>query len=184
MKKLLAVLATAFCSQFAFSQVYYTKTGVVSFHSHTAVEDIKAENFESVSFLDATKGELRFQLLIKGFKFPKATMQDHFNSPNYMDSDKFPKSEFKGTIVNLKAVDFKKDGTYKVEVEGDLTLHGETKKVKHPGTIVIKNGKPSAHATFRINRTDFGVKVPAFSAAKIAEEIDITVKCDYEPYKN
>jgi polyisoprenoid-binding protein YceI len=184
MKKMMAVLAAAVLTQTVNAQIFYTKTAAVSFFSHTAVEDIKADNFESVSFLDAAKGELRFQVLIKGFQFPKASMQTHFNTPAYMDSDKFPKSEFKGNITNLKAVDFKKDGTYKVEVEGDLTMHGITKKIKHGGTITIKNGKPSANATFKINRTDFGIKVPGFTAAKIAEEIEITVKCDYEPYKS
>jgi polyisoprenoid-binding protein YceI len=184
MKKLMAVLAAAVFTQVASAQVFYTKTGAVSFFSHTSVEDIKADNFESVSFLDAAKGEFRFQVLIKGFQFPKASMQEHFNTPAYMDSDKFPKAEFKGTITNLKAVDFKKDGTYKVEVEGDLTMHGVTKKIKQAGTITIKGGKPSANASFKVNRTDFGIKVPGFTAAKIAEDIDVTVKCDYEPYKS
>lgn len=168
--------------QGAFSQVWFTKTGAVSFFSSTEVEDIKADNNETVSFIDAGKGSLVFQVLIKGFKFPKASMQQHFNEPNYMDSDKFPKSEFKGALANAAAVDFKKDGVYKVEVEGDMNMRGQTKKLKVPGTITIKGGVPTVNAKFMVKRSDFGIKVPSFTATKIAEEIEVTVNCVYEPY--
>ena len=183
MKRLVLVIATAFTFQLASAQIFYTKNGYITFYSHTSIEDIKAENFEAVSFLDATKGDFRFQVLIKGFQFPKATMQGHFNTPAYMDSDQFPKSEFKGSIVNISSVDFKKDGTYNVDVTGDLTMHGVTKKINEKGTITIKNGKPSANAVFKIKRSDFKITTPGFTAAKIADEIEVTVKCDYELYK-
>jgi len=184
MKKTILVIATALLVQLVNAQVFFTKNGYITFFSHTSVEDIKAENFEAVSFLDATKGDLRFQVLIKGFQFPKATMQGHFNTPAYMDSDQFPKSEFKGSITNIKAVDFSKDGVYNVDVTGDLTMHGITKKTTQKGTITIKNSKPSANAVFKVNRSDFNITTPGFTAAKIANEIEVTVKCDYEPYKN
>ena len=184
MKKTLLALATVLLVNIATAQVFFTKNGYITFFSHTSVEDIKAENFEAVSFLDATKGDFRFQVLIKGFQFPKASMQGHFNTPAYMDSDQFPKSEFKGTITNIKAVDFKKDGVYNVEVTGDLTMHGITKKTTQKGTITIKNGKPSANAVFKVKRSDYNITTPGFTAAKIADEIEVTVKCDYEPYKS
>jgi polyisoprenoid-binding protein YceI len=183
MKKMIIVATAILFAQALTAQVWYTKTGAVSFFSHTEVEDIKADNNEAVSFIDASKGSFVFQVLIKGFKFPKASMQEHFNQPNYMDSDKYPKSEFKGALVNAGAVNFKKDGSYAVEVEGDMTMHGATKKIKVPGTIQIKGGVPSVVAKFMVKRSDFGISVPSFSAAKIAEEIEVTVKCVYEPYK-
>ncbi len=183
MKKVFLFIASAFAVQIATAQVFFTKNGYISFYSHTNVEDIKADNFETVSFLDATKGDFRFQVLIKGFQFPKAAMQGHFNSPSYMDSDQFPKSEFKGSITNIKAVDFSKDGVYPVDVTGDLTMHGITKKITQKGTIAIKSGKPSGNAIFKVKRSDFNITTPGFTAAKIADEIEVTIKCDYEPYK-
>lgn len=183
MKKILLTAAIVLSAQIIFAQVWFTKTGAVSFFSHTSIEDIKAENNEVVSFLDAGKGEFRFQLLIKGFRFPKASMQDHFNDANYMNSDQFPKAEFKGNIVNTKAVDFAKDGVYKVEVTGPMTIHGVTKTITVPGTITIKSGVPSVHAVFMVKRSDFGIDVPSFSSSKIAQEIEVTVKCLYAPYK-
>jgi polyisoprenoid-binding protein YceI len=184
MKKTILVIATALLVQVVNAQIFFTKNGYIAFFSHTSLEDIKAENFEAVSFLDASKGDFRFQVLIKGFQFPKAAMQGHFNSTSYMDSDQFPKSEFKGSIVNIKSVDFNKDGVYNVDVTGDLTMHGITKKITQKGTITIKNGKPSANSVFKVKRSDFNITTPGFTAAKIADEIEVTVKCDYEPYKS
>jgi polyisoprenoid-binding protein YceI len=181
-KKILVLILAIASVQVATAQVWFTKTGVISIYSHTEVEDIKANNFEVVSFLDAAKGELRFQLLIKGFQFPKAAMQQHFNSEAYMNSDQFPKSEFKGSIDNLSAINFSKDGNYAVTVSGDLTMHGVTKKIKQGGTISVKAGKISANTVFNVKRTDFDITVPKFNAAKIADEIQVTVKCDYAPY--
>jgi polyisoprenoid-binding protein YceI len=166
----------------ATAQVWFTKTGVISIYSHTEVEDIKADNFEVVSFLDAAKGDLRFQLLVKGFQFPKAAMQQHFNSEAYMNSDQFPKSEFKGVIDNVSSVNFSKDGNYAVTVSGDLSMHGVTKKIKQAGTITIKGGKVSANTVFNVKRSDYNISVPKFNAAKIADDIQVTVKCDYIPY--
>lgn len=184
MKKAFLVLTTALLVQWASAQVYFTKNGYITFFSHTSLEDIKAENFEVVSFLDVAKGDFRFQALIKGFQFPKATMQSHFNSASYMDSDQFPKSEFKGSVVNIKSVDLGKDGSYPVDVSGDLTMHGITQKITVKGTITVKGGKPSGNAVFKVKRSDFKITTPAFTAAKIADEIEVTVKCDYEPYKS
>ncbi|HSC54541.1 MAG TPA: YceI family protein [Phnomibacter sp.] len=183
MKRFLLASLAVLLLHSAHAQIWFTKTGAISFFSHTEMEDIEAANNEAVSIIDAAKGEFSFQVLIKGFKFPKTTMQEHFNGANYMNSDKFPKAEFKGKLVKPAAVNFKKDGVYTAEVEGDMTMHGITKKMKATGKITITKGVPSVQATFKVNRTDFGIKVPSFTAAKIAEAIDITVQCKYEPYK-
>lgn len=183
MKKLLSLAVAIAIVNISMAQVWFTKTGYIGFYSHTNVEDIKADNYEVVSFLDAAKGDLRFQVLIKSFQFPKAAMQQHFNSEGYMNSDQFPKSEFKGVVDNISSVNFSKDATYSVTVSGDLTLHGVTKKIKQAGTITVKAGKVAANTVFNVKRSDFDISVPSFNAAKISDEIQVTVKCEYEPYK-
>ncbi len=83
----------------------------------------------------------------------------------------------------MQAVNFGKDGTYKVEIAGDLTMHGVTKKIQEGGNITVKDGKVSSNAVLKILRSDFNITTPSFTAAKIAQEIEVTVKCEYEPYK-
>lgn len=177
----LVVLTTLFSAN-AFSQMYIAKNAKISFYSKASLENIEALNSEVTSVLDASKGEFAFVALIKGFKFKKALMEEHFNE-NYMESNTFPKANFKGTITDISKVNFTKDGTYQVNVKGDLTIHGITKNVEAPGTITITGGKISAHSKFTVKVKDFNIKVPSMYVNNIAESVDITVDAKYEPYK-
>lgn len=159
-----------------------TKNGQISFFSKTPLENIDAVNNEASSILNTQTGDLVYAVLIKGFHFERALMEDHFNE-NYMESSKIPKSTFKGKISNLATVDFKKDGTYAVTADGDLTIHGVTKKLSIPGTIVVKSGKIQILSKFTIKAKDYNIKIPAVVANKIAETIDISVDCKYESKK-
>jgi len=51
------------------AQKYYTKNGNISFFSATSLENIKADNNQVVSVLNAATGELQFSVLIKSFHF-------------------------------------------------------------------------------------------------------------------
>lgn len=179
MKKTIFLLAFTVFAVSAYSQIYFTRNGKISFFSSTPVENIKAENNEVVSTLDTKTAELSFQALIKSFVFPKAAMQEHFNGAQYLNSSEFPQSAFKGTITNFKEVNLKKDGTYKAKVQGNLTLHGVTKPLSTEGTITVAKGVVTTNAVFKINREDYGVTVPAYAGSKIAKELEITVNCTY-----
>ena len=67
-------------------------------------------------------------------------MQGHFNGEKWLNSDEYPSFTFKGNIVDPSSVDFTKDGTYKTEVEGVLSIKGKEQKIKIPGTIIVKDG--------------------------------------------
>lgn len=161
--------------------VQMTKTGKISFYSRAkSIDKVEAENNEVSSILNPQTGDMVFAVLIKGFHFASALMEEHFNE-NYLESGKFPKSTFKGKITNLTAVNFAKDGVYPVTVEGDLTMHGVTKKAAAPGSITIKGGKIAANAKFQVKLKDYSISIPSLVADKISEDIDITVDCKYDP---
>src|SRR6185503_16800139 len=104
------------------AQKYYTKSGKISFFSSTPLEDISAINKSVVCLLNTKTGDLQFAALMKGFEFKKALMQEHFNS-EYAQSNKYPKSEFKGQITNNSEIKYTTNGTYPAKVKGKLTIH-------------------------------------------------------------
>ncbi len=182
MKKLLlniALILVVGLTQ-ASAQKYFTKTGNVSFFSSTPVENIEAHNNKATSVIDAATGNMEFAVLIKAFEFEKALMQEHFNE-NYMESSKFPKATYKGQIVNNNAVNYTKDGVYKVKTKGQLTMHGVTKDVETDGVIEVKNGKITGTSTFNVNPQDYNIEIPKLVRDKIAKEIKIEVKSAYQP---
>jgi hypothetical protein len=186
-KKLVAafVLALLVCNmQTANAQtpsaqkVYATKTGQIFFNATGGAVAIAAVNNQVDSkFIDAT-GQIIFGVLVKGFKFENQLMEDHFNE-NYMESTQFPKADFKGYIKNIKEVNFTKDGTYPITIEGSLTIHGTAQKVSTNGTLQVAEGKPTITGEFSIKIKDYGIK-GLYIGEKIANEAKIKVNCKYQ----
>lgn len=95
----------------------------------------------------------------------------HLKSPDFFNAKQFPKITFKSTKVKAGA-----EG--KLEIAGDLTLHGVTKSIT-VHAIHVGSGKDPWGGTrtgydtsFRIKRSDFGMK---FMLDGIGDEVDIAV---------
>lgn len=174
MKRILLIFSfVCFAHFFGMAQgKVFTKDGTISFYSKTAVEDIDATNKKALAVIDFASNKMEFSVLIKGFMFKKALMQEHFNE-NYMESSKFPKATFKGSFV--EAVTLAENETKTVKVEGDLTMHGVTNKVSTTATLSMKNGKVSASANFSVALVDYKIKVPGVNKKNIASQIQISV---------
>jgi len=180
MKRLITLTFLTMLALSVSAQKYMTKNGFISFFSHTPMEDIKAENNQVAGVIDTSTGEIVFQVLINSFHFERALMEEHFNE-NYMESEKYPKASFKGKITDLKTVDFKKNGTYDVVVEGDLTIRDVTKKMSVKGTVEIITGVVNANTKFIIAPEDFNIKIPSVVREKIARTLEVTVAMKYTP---
>jgi len=182
MKNLLIIILFTLTLVSAKAQTFSTKTGHVHFYSHTTLEDIEANNYQVSSQFDSKSGKIGFVVLIRSFEFKNRTMQDHFND-TYMESDKFPKATFLGTVVDANKYDFSKPGTYKVEVEGKMTIKGKTNNLKAPGTIkVVSPNEISAESEFMIKLSDYDVDISAASK-KVAEQLKLTTKLNLKPKK-
>ena len=106
----------------------------------------------------------------------------HLKSADFLDVEKFPTLEFKSTQVKVH-------GEGDLSVEGDLTIHGVTKKVVFsvegptaPAKDPWGNTRIAVAATTKINRKDFGL---AWNAALetggilVGEEVTITLDVQY-----
>lgn len=174
MKKSFLLLCFAGITSAATAQKYLTRTGKVTFFSSTPVENIEALNNEAAAVLDAATGELVYQVPIKSFRFEKQLMEEHFNE-NYLESSKFPKAVFKGRLEEPARINYKADGDYPVQAKGELTIHGVTRTVVVPGTISVKNGQVTTRSRFVVKPADYAIRIPAATAGKIGETIEVTV---------
>lgn len=183
MKRVLFLAVLTISCIIANAQLVATKTGKISFFGRSKIENIDAVNNEVNSIINTQTGDIVFTLLMKGFHFERALMEEHFNE-NYVESTKYPKSTFKGKITNLSEINFSTDGKYKAKVEGELTIHGVTQKVKADGLITVAGGKVSASSQkFEIKLKDYNINIPSLVKDKISEDIDIAVDCRYEAKK-
>jgi hypothetical protein len=161
------------------AQTFITKTGSAYFISKTDVIDIDATNNTVSSIMKKETGEIIVIVLIKAFKFDLATAFDHFNE-EYMESDKFPKAQFKGSIPELPALDLSKEGVYAVTAEGALTIHGVTREVKEKGTITVKGKVAVGECAFSVLIDDYGIKVPALVRDRVSPKIEIKLTGSYK----
>ena len=183
-KNLVVFMALMMIASVSFAQDrYYTKTGKVSFYSKAPLEEIEGRNKTVTAVVDSKTGAIQFAVQMKGFEFEKQLMQQHFNE-NYVESDKYPKAEFKGSIANNSEINYSKDGTYTAKIKGKLTLHGVTNEVETTGILRVGGGKIDATSTFNVLISDYKIKIPAVVKDKVSNTVKITVNCDLEPLKS
>ena len=166
MVRLITSIVFLFSATQLFAQQYLSNNGEISFFSNAPLEDISAKNNKVSAIYDSDTKELVFQLNIIDFVFPNSLMQEHFNE-NYLESDIYPKSTFIGRITNQY--------TDQTIVEGDLTIHGKTNKVKVEGNLNQENNIVNISSNFTIMLEDYDIKVPKLVMFKIAEMIDVKV---------
>ena len=172
-------------SVFAFSaevsaQKFFTKDGQVRFESDAPLEKIEARNGKGTCVWDTESGALEMAVLVKGFKFEKALMEEHFNE-NYMESDKFPKAVFKGKVVNMEEIDISKDGEYNATLSGNLTLHGVTNAIESPATFKVSGSSIAGMTSFEVAVADYGIEIPKLVSDNIAKIVKIDVDVDFKP---
>jgi len=161
---------------------YFTRTGTVIFDAEGKlddVEEIKAKNAVATCVLDASTGQMEWAVPMNKFVFASSLMQKHFNE-NYVESEKYPKSTFKGKINELSKVNFSKDGTYPVTVTGSMFLHGVTKEVTAKGVITVEKGKVLASSSIELMLKDYKIDIPTVVFVKIAESAKISISAALE----
>lgn len=105
----------------------------------------------------------------------------HLKSPDFLDAASFPEIRFVSTSVTG-------DGEGEYKVEGDLSIHGVTKKVTlevEGPTAEIKdpwgNTKAGANASTKIKRKDFGLTWNAALDAGgvlVGDDVSITLEVE------
>ena len=71
-----------------------------------------------------------------------------------LEPDKYPEITFRSTSVTGRLT----GGVYRLRIEGDLTLHGVTRRVRIPAEVTVAGRELRARGSFNIDRSDYGVK--------------------------
>ena len=159
-------------------QKYKTTTGEVNINASTPLEDIDAWNREVNGIIDSETGNFAVVMLVKDFEFDRKLMQEHFNE-NYMESDKYPKAFFSGTIQNFSLSELK-DTTFETQVVGKLTIHGVSRSITEKVWIKRKGKNVVLSSNFSVESEDYKIEVPKILFQKIAREVQIAINLDLQ----
>lgn len=150
---------------------YITREGIIEFESQIETfEPIKAKQNSVTSVFNADTGEIAVLALVKGFRFKNALMEEHFNE-NYVESDAYPKTTFKGKILDFS---INPDKT-KYIMKGTINFHGVDKTYDRiPVDVIIDKSKIKLQGKFVTPVKDFNIKIPKIVSKKIAANINVT----------
>lgn len=158
---------------------YMTQTGSVSFFSTSIIEDIEAHTEEVSAIFDLQNGQLAFSIPIKSFQFKRTLMQEHFNE-NYMETGRFPKATFRGKVQDLNTGALLKGGSQRITVEGDITIHGVTRRITVPGVLELSQGSLLVNAYFSVAPADYNIEIPLLVRENIAKVVGVKVRLTCE----
>jgi polyisoprenoid-binding protein YceI len=176
---ILAVLITTVASTNPGNKIG-TKRGHAYFYSHTVAEDLKSDNYRVTSTIKTETGEIMFSVPIEHFEFKNARIERHFHTPKFMDSKRYPKAKFKGTILRFEDINWEQEGSHKIAVSGILTIRGVEEEVTEAGDLKIEDDKAVVTSTFRVRLKDYGMEYKSGQAAtNLAKEVDVTIRCEY-----
>ena len=107
----------------------------------------------SFTYDERDPGKSSFQMSVKAQDFDSGNMKrdQHVRGPDFLNAKEFPTISFKSTSV-------KSAGDNKLEVQGTLTMHGQTKPVTATLEKIGSNAsRVGFEGTLDIKRSDFGV---------------------------
>jgi polyisoprenoid-binding protein YceI len=156
---------------------YVVKKNIISFHSNTKLELIKASSTQLKGIIDADKRTFAFSVEMKTFDgFNSPLQKEHFNE-NYLESDKFTNATFSGHIIEDD--DFTKDGTYNIRTKGKFIIHGVEQERILQGDLIVKNGVMKLSCVFTVLLSEHSIKVPRIVNEKLSSEIKVTVNAEF-----
>jgi polyisoprenoid-binding protein YceI len=90
-----------------------------------------------------------------------------------LEPEKYPEMVFKSTSVTGKSTSADR---YELKIDGDLTLHGVTRRITIPAEVTLSGNDMRARGEFSIDRGDFGVKATSafHGMVRVRNKIEFT----------
>jgi hypothetical protein len=153
--------------------VYTCRNGQAGFLSDAPLEIIKASSKNLAGAINISDRSFSFLVPTKTFEgFNSSLQKTHFNE-DYMETDKYPNSTFKGKII--EEVDLSVPGTYKVRAKGKMYIHGVENDRIVRCDLIVSEKKIDVTAAFTVFLADHNISIPSILNQKIAEEIKVEI---------
>ena len=198
MKKFMITAAVSLMMTAAIAQTTWkvdgshSKLGFSVTHAMVSETEGKFKVFDGTATskdIDFTDSKIDFTADVSSINTEDEKRDGHLKSPDFFDAEKFPKITFKSTSMKKNT----KGGATSYLLEGDLTMHGVTKKVSLlaiGASNAVKdpwgNTKYGFKVTGTINRKDFGLKWNAALEAGgvlVSEDVKLDINIELNQQK-
>ncbi|OAB28847.1 YceI-like domain-containing protein [Flavobacterium fryxellicola] len=150
--------------------------GITNFEASVPLfEEVKAINEKTTCILITKTGDIACWSNVKDFKFKRNLMEEHFNK-NYMESNRYPKAVFKGTIEKFDLNNLTSESR-PYQINGKITIRGRTKKITITGTLKRLDNGIELQCEFPLNTDDFRIAIPFIVRSKISKNVNTQIIC-------
>jgi hypothetical protein len=176
MKKITQIVLLIIASATSAQEKMMSYAGITNFEASIPFfEEVKAINEKTTCILITKTGQIACWINIKDFQFKRDLMQEHFNK-NYMESNRFPKAVFKGTIEKFDLKNLNSESSQYL-ITGKITIRGKTKKIVINGTLKKVDKGIELYSAFPLNTDDFNIEIPFIVRSKISKNVNTQIIC-------
>lgn len=102
-------------------------------------------------------------------------LRKHLLDKDFFEAATYPEAKFVSTAIREKAGEA--GATH--EIEGELTLHGQTKVVTFPAKVEVTDKEAKGTAEFKIDRKLWGIEYPGMKDDLIKDEVLLKLSLVY-----
>ncbi|MCH7400359.1 YceI family protein [Belliella kenyensis] len=157
----------------AFAQVYKTEKGKAEFLSKAPLNEFVGTSSNLNGLIDVDKNLVDFFIDLNTLK-TGISLRDKHMRENYLETKKYPFSEFTGKFKTLPKFDQKNHD--EVFVVGVFKIHGVEKQVEIPASVQKTSSNELAfESKFVIKLSDYKIAIPKVVFYELAEEQEVTI---------
>ncbi len=190
-KYIFYLLPVFFCgiSSTLSAQQFKVRQGSVSFSVLTPARVLTGTDTLLKGSIDLTRKTFSFRIHVKGLYFNTPFFPDKSNATGterlhsyYLESDTYPYADFTGKIKQSN-LDLRKDGVYKMKVEGKANIHGVSRKVLLDVDVENRAGALKVYTAHQLKTSDYQIRKPGGLIIDFMEEVDVRLNCFMEREK-
>jgi len=117
------------------------------------------------------KSQVDIKIDMNSVKADEEGLTNHLKTADFFDVAKYPQATFTSTEIRPGG---EKGATH--TVTGNLQLHGVTKAITFPASIVVTPDAITVDSSFSINRKEFGINYAGAADNLIRDEVVLTLK--------
>jgi polyisoprenoid-binding protein YceI len=124
---------------------------------------------------DGKPSKLEVTVKVDSLTTDAPDLTKHLLTADFFDAPTYPEAKFVSTAIREKAGE--NGATH--EIEGELTLHGQTKVVTFPAKVEVTDKEAKGTAEFKIDRTLWKIEYPGMKDDLIKNEVLLKLNLVY-----
>lgn len=163
----------------AYGQVYFSETGHAEFDSSVPLHTFTGESDQLTGKISLSDSTVDFYLDVHTLK--TGIGKRDRDMLETLEAEQYPFVEFFGKLIS--PFDTSSPGSQDVTVEGDFSVHGQTKRISIDGTLQKLDEGLKVTASWTINMDDYNIEPPGILFYRVSKEIPISISATLPPQK-